>query len=136
MDRGLENGRNLLIAESVSDFDELIDFTCYKKPFIPWPAKGVLAQRAMEHAESNKFIFAALMNDHSTGLEPILGEISPPVLVLWGEYDRVLDVSAVNKMQDLLPAPDVIIMKDTGHVPMIERPTETAEHYLSFIDRQ
>jgi hypothetical protein len=28
----------------------------------------------------------------------------------------------------------VVIMKDTGHLPMLERPAETAIHYLGFVE--
>jgi pimeloyl-ACP methyl ester carboxylesterase len=56
------------------------------------------------------------------------------VLILWGEYDRVLDVSSVDVMRPLLPQAKVVVMKDTGHLPMIERPAETAAHYLGFLN--
>jgi len=56
------------------------------------------------------------------------------VLILWGEYDRILDVSSVNVMRTLLPRAEVVIMKDTGHLPMLERPAETATHYLGFVE--
>jgi pimeloyl-ACP methyl ester carboxylesterase len=61
-------------------------------------------------------------------------DIESPVLILWGEYDRVLDVSSVEVMRPLVPQAEVVIMKDTGHVPMIERPAETAAHYLRFVE--
>jgi pimeloyl-ACP methyl ester carboxylesterase len=38
-------------------------------------------------------------------------------------------------MRPLLPQAEVVIMKETGHVPMIERPAETAAHYLEFVDQ-
>jgi len=28
----------------------------------------------------------------------------------------------------------VVIMKETGHLPMLERPAETATHYLEFLE--
>lgn len=133
-DRALSVGENSLVVESSSDFDDLLEIASYKKPFIPWPAKGVLAQRAMEHAESNAFIFEFLFSEEYLRLEPILAELSMPVLILWGEFDRVLDVSSVDVMRPLLPAAEVVIMKETGHLPMIERPAETATHYLEFIE--
>ena len=58
-----------------------------------------------------------------------------PVLIVWGEYDRFLDISSVDVMRPLLPQAEVIIMNDTGHIPMLERPSETAAHYLGFLER-
>jgi len=55
-------------------------------------------------------------------------------LVCGGEYDHVLDVSSVAVMKPLLPQAEVVIIKDTGHIPMLERPAETAGHFLAFAE--
>jgi len=135
MQRALAKGENPLIVDSVEDFDGLIAFASYKKIFVPWPVKGVLAQKALDRAEFNQFIFESLKSDHLTSLEPILTDIENPALILWGEYDRILHVSSVNVMQPLLSRAEVVIMKDTGHLPMLERPAETAAHYLGFVEK-
>ena len=132
--RALAKGQNPLIVESVEDFDVLLSFVAHKKPFVPWPVKGVFARRAVDHAESNHAIFDSYKGDRSAGLEPVLGDIQEPVQIIWGELDRILDVSSVDVMRPLLPQAEVIIMKDTGHIPMLERPAETAAHYLSFLE--
>lgn len=132
--RALANGSNPLIPESLEDFDALLAFASHKQPFVPWPVKGVLAQRALDHAEFNKLIFETLKGDSSSNLEPVLADINAPTLILWGEYDRIVDVSSVNVMQPLLPRAEVVIMKDTGHLPMLEYPAATAMHYLGFIE--
>ena len=48
--------------------------------------------------------------------------------------DRVLDVSSIEVMRPLLPQAKIMIMEDTGHVPMLERPQETAAIYLEFLE--
>jgi pimeloyl-ACP methyl ester carboxylesterase len=133
MQRALANGNNPLIVKSPEDFDGLLTFASYKQPFIPWPLNGVLAQRALDTAAFNESIFESLMSDSSSGLEPLLPDIENPALVLWGEYDRILDVSSVNVMRPLLTQAEVVIMKNTGHLPMLERPEETATYYLAFL---
>ncbi len=135
MQRALAKGENPLIVDSVEDFDGLIAFASYKKLFVPWPVKGVLAQKALDRSEFNQFIFESLKSDHLTSLEPILTDIENPALILWGEYDRILHVSSVNVMQPLLSRAEVVIMKDTGHLPMLERPAETAAQYLGFVEK-
>ena len=133
--RALAHGENLLIVRSLDEFDRLLDYVSHKKPFIPWPVKGVLAQRALDRAKENQLIFTAVKGDPTVALEPLLPQIETPVLIIWGEYDRILHVSSVDKMRPLLPQAEVIIMEDTGHVPMLERPAETAAHYLRFLER-
>ncbi|MCY1312111.1 hypothetical protein D9M70_625030 [compost metagenome] len=74
------------------------------------------------------------MVDRYIPLEPELPKIQAPTLLLWGDQDRVLHVSSIEVMQPLLKRPTVVIMKNCGHAPMIERPQETAEHYQAFLD--
>lgn len=135
MQRAVAKGENPLIADSRAEYDELLDFVAYKKIFLPWPARGVFAQGAISQAELHRSIFDSIQSDLSSGLESVLVDVKSPVLILWGEYDRVLDVSSVEVMRPILPQAEVVIMKDTGHLPMIERPAETATHFLQFVKK-
>jgi abhydrolase domain-containing protein 6 len=65
-------------------------------------------------------------------LEGNLSRIPQPTLILWGDTDRVVDVSSVSIFEKIKNHKKVI-MKDCGHVPMIERPEETASLYLDFL---
>ena len=129
----LERGENPLLTSSAEDFDRLLGFVAHKQPFVPWPAKGVLAQRSFEDSAFNRRAFDSYKNSRAVSLEPILADIKQPVLIIWGEFDRVLDISSIDVMRPLLPQAKVVIMQDTGHIPMIERPQETAAHYLVFL---
>ena len=60
-------------------------------------------------------------------------DIKTPTLILWGDTDRVLDVSGAAILEKGIKNSQKIIMKDCGHVPMIERPEETAKYYISFL---
>jgi pimeloyl-ACP methyl ester carboxylesterase len=131
----LEQGHNPLLLTSPDDFDRMLGFVSYKKPFIPWPVKGVMARRAFSHRDFNAYIFSQYKADRSAGLEDKLPAIKNPTLILWGEDDRLLHVSSVEVMKPLLPQAEVVIMPETGHVPMAERPAETAAYYLSFINK-
>jgi len=132
----LQGEENWLIVDSLQDFDDLLAYAAFKKPFIPWPVKGVFAQRAVDHAESNRAIFETYKGDRTSALEPLLEDIKQPVLIIWGDSDRILHFSSIDVMRPLLPQAKVIIMKDTGHIPMIERPLETAEHFQSFVENR
>lgn len=129
----LGRGENPLVLSSPDDFDRLLSFVSHKTPFIPWPAKNVFAQKTFENAAFNRYIFVALTDERRVRLEQLLGDIRQPVLIVWGEFDRVLDVSSIEVMEPLLPQAKVIVMPDTGHAPMLERPTETAAYYLEFL---
>jgi len=129
----VNRGENPLVLASPEDLDRLLAFASHKKPFIPWPANKVLGKKTFEQAAFNSYIFEALRDERYVPLEPLLGDIEQPVLIIWGEFDRVLDVSSIEIMEPLLPQAEVIVMPDTGHLPMLERPEATAAHYLEFL---
>jgi len=53
-----------------------------------------------------------------------LEKIEIPVLVVWGRSDLLVPVSDAHHYQDLIgPNARVEIFEDTGHAPMLERPT-------------
>jgi pimeloyl-ACP methyl ester carboxylesterase len=51
-----------------------------------------------------------------------LGQIRCPTLILWGREDMLVPVKDAAAFERLIPASRQIVMEDTGHVPMLERP--------------
>jgi len=51
-----------------------------------------------------------------------LPQIGCPTLVAWGEKDAIIPVRDADKFVELIPGARKVIFKDTGHVPMLERP--------------
>ncbi|HZV72608.1 MAG TPA: alpha/beta fold hydrolase [Conexibacter sp.] len=51
-----------------------------------------------------------------------LPQIACPTLVVWGEQDRVIPVRDAERFGALIPDARVVILPDTGHVAMLERP--------------
>ncbi|CAD5109638.1 alpha/beta fold hydrolase [Zestomonas carbonaria] len=132
----LERGEpNPLIVDEPGDFDQLLEFVFVDPPALPEKAKEYLAERAITSSSNNRRIFQQLL-DRYIPLEPELPKIQAPTLLLWGDRDRLLDVSSIEVMKPLLQKPTVVIMKNCGHAPMLERPQETAEHYLAFLASQ
>ena len=51
-----------------------------------------------------------------------LPQIGCPVLVVWGDKDMIIPVRDADKFVDLIPGARKVILEDTGHIPMLERP--------------
>ena len=115
------------------DFQKLLDFVFVQQPPPPAPLKRYLGERAVAASAFNAQIFEQLRQRYIP-LEPELPKIEAPTLLLWGDRDRVLDVSSIEVMRPLLKRPSVVIMENCGHVPMVERPEETAQHHQAFLD--
>ncbi|MCP4136698.1 MAG: alpha/beta hydrolase [bacterium] len=129
----LAKGKNLLVASSVEDYDRLMRYVCVVPPDLPSAIKKYLAERAVEYRPFNEKIMKDL-RAAPVPLEPLLDKISCPTLILWGDKDRVLDVSCVKVFEKGIKNHTTVIMKNCGHVPMIERPKEAAGHYRDFLN--
>lgn len=128
----MQNGRNLLLISSPGDFDNLLPYLFVTPPPIPAPAKLVMVDRMMAEKKFNEKIGWDLFHE-SLSLESFLPMIQAPVLIIWGDHDRILDVSAVPILEKGLAHHQTLVMKDTGHLPMLEKPGETAAAYISFL---
>ena len=54
-------------------------------------------------------------------------------MIIWGDTDKVLDVGGVSVLEKNLKNYQTVIMKDTGHAPMLEKPQETASYYVNYL---
>ena len=46
-----------------------------------------------------------------------------------------LHVSSVEVYKKVLPQVETVILKNYGHVPMVEQPKVSARHYAEFLER-
>jgi pimeloyl-ACP methyl ester carboxylesterase len=64
-----------------------------------------------------------------------LPRIGCPTLVLWGEKDAIIPVADADRFVELVPGSRKIVLADTGHVPMAERPpafNRILEEFLAY----
>ncbi len=132
--KSLEKGLNPLLVNSPDDFDRLLKFVFVKEPYIPFRIKGVLAERAIASRKFNDKIFADITAAPAM-LENRFSSLTMPVLIIWGDQDRVLDVSSVPVLEKGIKNSISVILKDCGHIPMMERPVETAGYIKNFIEQ-
>jgi pimeloyl-ACP methyl ester carboxylesterase len=62
-----------------------------------------------------------------------LVEIACPTLIVWGEEDKVIPVRDAGVFEELIAGSRKVIFKDTGHMAMLERPTEFNELLEGFV---
>ena len=67
----------------------------------------------------------------------VLRELTQPVLLLWGESDRLLPSESRDYFRAHLPPhAEIHSVKGFGHVPQVERPSELVSHLVRFADAQ
>jgi len=65
---------------------------------------------------------AALRSILSYDFRPHVRDITAPTLLIWGANDRVVPPRVADRYQQALPGARKVILPDTGHAPMLERP--------------
>ena len=126
--------KNLLIASTMEEFDQLHAFISNKKIPSPTFMKKALLQIQQRNFEFLDKLFWRLADEAvDETVTDRLSEISMPTLVIWGRHDRVLDVSCTEAMAASIPNNKIVIFEDAGHIPMIEKPRESAQHHLELI---
>jgi pimeloyl-ACP methyl ester carboxylesterase len=70
------------------------------------------------------------------GLLPELPKVELPLMVIWGDHDRLLHVSAGQVWVDAAPNAKLHIFEGIGHMPMVEIPAQTADVYRTFISAE
>ena len=83
--------------------------------------------------EGNRTAFIERANLEGQDDTDRLSLVQAPTLIIWGEDDLWIPVGNAAKFMKKLANSSLIVMKETGHVPMEERPMESVAHALKFI---
>lgn len=135
----LETGTNPLIATDKDSFEFRMDMVMAQPPILPWPIRPALVRDTVARAELNYEIFDDMIATRErlsgdTYKQIIKTAVEMPTLIMWGEQDRVLDVSAVDTFKTVIPQAKVEIFKGVGHLPMLEIPKDSAHALADFIN--
>lgn len=134
----LARGENPLIATDKDSFMSRWKFVMSKPPMLIWPFSSVMVRDAIRREPLNRKIFTDMMATREAFSEQQLADAlrahaTMPALIMWGQEDRVLDVSAVAAFQQALPHAHVKIYEGIGHLPMVENAQLSAADLHEFI---
>ena len=127
----LDNGDNPLLVDDRETYDRLVDLCFSQPPYVPGPFKRCICVQSIENRAFHEKLFSDLMSDPQP-LEELLAGSTIPTLIVWGDEDRILHPSGATSLAEAMNNAKVHIMRQMGHVPMLERPIETAFVYMDF----
>jgi pimeloyl-ACP methyl ester carboxylesterase len=110
----------------------LLDYSMYKSPYIPDIIKDALLQEKCSRRDLEKVLYEDMYKDVCC-LNDIAKIIHIPTLILWGEKDRMTHIDNAALFHDTIKGSQLVIFKDTGHVPILEDPEQTADIVDTFI---
>jgi len=118
-------GRAVLAGEhpfAVADratLDRYLGLVFTDPPFVPWPVdRALIARRVADHGFELE-VLARLRGAEVFAVQPLLGAIRAPTLLLWCTDDRVIDASAAAAFAAALRESRTVMLEGCGHMPMM-----------------
>ncbi len=132
LEAGILAGRNFLIAENRAEAMHLFRVCLHSRRKILGAVFAFLMAGDMRHRHTlNHVIFGDLVRSLETAYLS-LASISSPTLVLWGDSDQVLSPTCVDAFLEKIPHAKAMVLPETGHLPMLEKPQDTATVLRAF----
>jgi len=127
-----EKGRNPFKIKTYEDYEGLLNMAFVKAPFMPASIKRYIFKKQQTRQAGYDRIMEDLRADWYC-MDKESDNRQTDTFIIWGDKDRFCHVSSVEILEKKFPKHQSIILKDCGHIPMFERPKDTADHYLNFL---
>ncbi|MDR3566607.1 MAG: alpha/beta hydrolase [Syntrophobacteraceae bacterium] len=129
------------VIETTGDYEKMLPHLFFRTPHLPEPFRKTMTKESFEEAMVARFKAARRYNEiiwldlarEDLSLGSFLPAIKAPVLIVWGDHDGIFDVSGASILAKGLKDHRTVILEDTGHLPMTEKPAQTAAAYGNFL---
>lgn len=127
-------GKNYLLPKNPEDFRFMMKKVSHRNVFMPFFVVKIICEtRKQAHDFYEKVLAEIAHPDQRWLLHDVLEDISVPTLTLWGDSDKILDVSAADIITEKVKNVKVQILERCGHAITFERPFKSAKLILQFI---
>jgi len=79
------------------------------------------------------FMSTVLGIRYAPKLQGRLSKITAPTLLVWGDNDRMIPVQYAKEYTDEIPENKLVVVKNCGHTPYVERPITFNRIVLRFL---
>lgn len=129
----MQNGKMPLIVHDRQEYENMMRLTMSDPPYIPGPIVSHLTRTAQSRVRIAEKIFREVQPPHSRYLTATKSVNNIPTILIWGDKDRVVDVSAIAIFKEILPNSQTVIHPGIGHAPQLERAKESGLAYRKFL---
>ncbi len=111
--------------------ETLSNYSMYRAPYIPDIIKDALLSEKCARRELEKVMYEDMYKD--VNVSDVGKSIDIPTLILWGEKDRMTHIDDATLFHQTIKGSQLVILKEIGHVPILEDPEQTADEIDRFI---
>lgn len=130
-EQAVVKGRNELIPRTLGETVRMVSLVASRGDRLSLLAAPLLHAELAPRYYVNHRLFAEFLEVEADPAREY-ARIRTPTLVLWGDQDRVLDVSSADAMARIIPGATRKVLRGVGHLPMIEAPFVTARTLQKF----
>jgi len=128
-------GKNYLLPESPEDFRFMLKKVSHRNVFMPFFVVKIMCAARQQSREFYEKVLAEISHPEQRFLlHDVLEDIDIPTLTLWGDNDKILDVSAADIIAEKVKNCKIQILDNCGHAITFERPFKSAKLILQFIN--
>lgn len=132
MQRHIQAGLDPFVVRGEDEFPAFLRFVLERAPPLPGPVARRMARDFMARRAMNEKILSELLED-GLDLTERLPQLAVPTTLVWGDRDRLIDVSAGRVYHREIPQARLVVMHGIGHCPQVEAPRATARRILETV---
>ncbi|KAI3460035.1 hypothetical protein Pfo_016698 [Paulownia fortunei] len=131
----VEEAAAILLPQTAEKMRELMGYTFVKPPrgLPSCLLEDFIDEMCNEYVEEKKELLRAIAKDRKLSDLP---KISQPTLIVWGDQDRIFPVELANRLKRHLGEnAELVVIKNTGHGFIHEKPKEFHRHLKTFLSK-
>ncbi|MGQ0798683.1 MAG: alpha/beta fold hydrolase [Pseudomarimonas sp.] len=132
--RAVARGEHPFEVSDRATLDRQLGLVFEQPPWVPWPADRAFIQRRIADQPFEREVLDRIARRDEAlqpGIEAI--SIAAPTLLLWCRDDRIIDLSAARRYAGRIADTRTVLLEGCNHMPMMERPVETAAAIRGFV---
>jgi len=122
--------------ENQKDMRDIIHLLMTRVPYIPSSVLEYLTTLRRHNNNLIKYQTPSIFDNNlnvRNELSSNAEKINIPTLIVWGNQDKLIDVSSAYALHDIIPHSQLKVYTRVGHVPMQEVPYQLAKDVLRFL---
>ena len=121
------DGGHPFAVEDRATLDRYLGLVFTDPPFVPWPVDRAFIAQRMADRGFEQDVLAQMRGGEAFAVQPLLGDIAAPTLLLWCDDDRVIDPSSAALYAAGLRDSRTVMLSGCGHMPMMAAVKDVAD---------
>lgn len=139
----IQEGDNVFAINDMKDFNCLLQDVFEKPPYIPFLIKHYRLRKFLVNKDWYDKLLKDLLEgilvkplDRSGFLNEKIKKIKQPVLLVWGEEDKLSPPVLGKLFNELIKDSKFVLIPNTGHLPQLESPMILAKEFNHFVSER